>query len=133
MSITWNPSLSVGLENIDSQHKILFEKIDNLIEAGKNRKSKEVIGETLDFLEDYTKEHFRDEEVYMEKIKYPQIEQQKAAHRHFIGQLADLKKEYNDSGYNLVIIIKANQMIVNWLTQHILIMDKQIGSFVQNQ
>lgn len=132
MAIKWTQDLSVGLENIDTQHKILFEKIDNLVEAGKNRKAKEVIGETLEFLDAYTKEHFRDEEIYMAKIKYPQIEQQKAAHKAFIEQLADIKQEYVQSGYNIVLIIKANQLIINWLTQHILVMDKQIGLYVQN-
>ena len=64
MAIVWTPALSVGVENIDSQHKIWFEKADQLFEAGKTGKSKEVIAQMFDFLDDYTKQHFRDEEAY---------------------------------------------------------------------
>ncbi|MGI6577396.1 MAG: bacteriohemerythrin [Eubacteriales bacterium] len=131
MAVKWTPNLSVGVEYIDSQHKIWFEKANDLFEAGKNRKSKEVIGEMLDFLDDYTKQHFKDEEAYMEKISYPDIEKQRAAHKIFVEELAKLKQEYQRSGGNLTVIINANQMILNWLTQHISTMDKQIGAYAK--
>lgn len=132
MDIQWTPNLSVGLEHIDAQHKIWFEKANNLFQAGKNRKSKEVISEMLQFLDDYTKEHFSDEEEYMAKIKYPGIEQQKAAHKNFVAELAKLKEEYEKSGGNVAVIINANVLIINWLTQHISNMDKQIGVYAQS-
>jgi len=132
MAIKWTPNLSVGVERIDSQHKIWFEKADNLFQAGKSGKSKEVIAEMFDFLDDYTKEHFRDEEAYMEEIKYPDLDKQKAAHKNFIQQLAKLKQDYQQSGGNITLIISANQMIINWLTQHISNMDKQIGVYAKS-
>ncbi|WP_242990313.1 bacteriohemerythrin [Acetobacterium bakii] len=58
MAITWTPDLSVGVEKIDLQHKMLFEKADQLFSAGKNGKSKDFIAQMLDFLGDYTKQHF---------------------------------------------------------------------------
>ena len=132
MAIEWTPALSVGVENIDAQHKIWFEKANNLFEAGRSGKSKEIISEMLDFLDDYTKQHFSDEEIYMEKISYPEIEQQKAAHKNFVEELAKLKEEYQKSGGNISIIINANRMIVNWLTRHISTMDKKIGVFAKS-
>lgn len=131
MAIVWTPNLSVGVDHIDAQHKQLFEKVDKLFEAGKNKSSKDVIGEMLDFLDSYTKQHFRDEEAYMEKIKYPGLEQQKTAHKKFIEEITKLKQEYKQSGGNIALIINANQMILNWLTQHISNMDKQIGTFAK--
>ena len=71
MEVKWTTNLSVGVEKIDEQHKIWFDKANNLFQAGKNRKSREVIEEMLQFLDEYTKEHFSDEEAYMEQIKYP--------------------------------------------------------------
>lgn len=125
----WTPDLSVGVSLIDEEHKTWFEKADKLFEAGKNRQSKEYVGEMLDFLDDYTKKHFRDEEQYMLKIKYPNYSAQKQAHTAFIEDLAKLKKEYSASGGNLLVIINANQLVVGWLTAHILKMDKQIGIY----
>jgi len=131
MAIVWTPALSVGVENIDSQHKIWFEKADQLFEAGKTGKSKEVIAQMFDFLDDYTKQHFRDEEAYMAKINYPGIEEQKTLHKNFIAELAKLKKDFQESGGNITLIINANQMIVDWLTKHISTMDKKIGTYAK--
>ncbi|NLL38174.1 MAG: hemerythrin family protein [Clostridiales bacterium] len=132
MAIIWTPNLSVGVESIDAQHKSLFEKVNDLFEAGKNKRAKETIGEMLDFLDDYTKQHFRDEEAYMAKINYPGLEQQKTAHKKFVEELSKLKQEYQQSGGNIALIINANQMILNWLTHHISNMDKQIGAYAKN-
>lgn len=131
MAIVWTPALSVGVENIDSQHKIWFEKADQLFEAGKTGKSKEVIAQMFDFLDDYTKQHFRDEEAYMTKINYPGIDEQKKLHQNFIAELAKLKTDFEQSGGNITLIINANQMIVDWLTKHISTMDKKIGTYAK--
>lgn len=127
----WTPDLEVGVEQIDEQHKIWFEKAANLFEAGKNRRSKEYIGEMLDFLDDYTKKHFADEEKYMLSIDYPGYSEQKAAHTSFIEQLAKLRRDYDESGGSLSVIMNANQMVLNWLVTHISKMDKKIGEFVK--
>ena len=123
--------MSVGVEHIDEQHKIWFEKANELFEAGKAQRAKEYINTMIDFLDEYTKQHFKDEEVYMEKIGYPEIDAQKKAHASFIKDLAKLKSDYNESGGNILVIINANKMVVNWLTNHITSMDKKIGDYVK--
>lgn len=125
----WTPNLSVGVAMIDEQHKTWFEKAGKLFEAGKNHQAKEYIGELLGFLDSYTKTHFRDEEKYMESIKYPGLSEQKAAHASFIAQLDKIKKDFVSSGGNILVILNANQLVVNWLTNHITKLDKKIGDF----
>lgn len=125
----WTQSLSVGVAMIDDQHKMWFEKAEKLFEAGKNHQAKEYIGELLSFLEDYTKMHFADEEKYMLSIGYPQYAEQKKAHTLFIDQLAKLRTDYDASGGNFLVIINANQLVLDWLTKHISNMDKKIGQF----
>jgi hemerythrin len=132
MAIVWTPDLSVGVAAIDGQHQQLFAKADQLFEAGKNGKSKEVIGQLLDFLDAYTKQHFKDEETYMASINYPGLTEQKMAHQKFIAELTKLKAEYEKSGGNICVIINANQMVVDWLSKHISGMDKKIGVFAKS-
>ena len=127
----WTQNLSVGISMIDDQHKMWFEKAEALFDAGKNNKAKEYVGELLDFLEDYTKKHFTDEEVYMQKIHYPGYAEQKQAHTAFITQLSKLRSDYNSSGGNLLVILNANQMVLEWLTKHISNMDKKIGEYAK--
>ena len=129
MAIEWTPNLTVGVNSIDDQHKKLFDMANQLFEAGKNNKTKEFISEMLNFLEDYTKKHFKDEEAYMLSINYPALADQKKLHADFIVALDRLKKEYQESGGNIIVILNANQMVVDWLLKHISIEDKKIGVF----
>lgn len=131
MSIQWTPNLSVGVKHIDDQHKTWFEKANGLFEAGKERKAKEYISTMLNFLDEYTKKHFKDEEEYMEKINYPELEAQKKAHASFVNQLTKLKSEYEESGGNVLVIINANKMVLDWLTNHIKKMDMKIGEYAK--
>ncbi|MDF2567104.1 MAG: hemerythrin-like protein [Oscillospiraceae bacterium] len=132
MAVLWTESLSVGVGKIDDQHKTWFQKADQLFEAGKSGKGKEFIVQMFDFLDDYTKLHFRDEEIYMKSINYPEYDLQKQLHTNFIAELAKLKKDYQASGGNIIVILNANQMIVDWLVKHISMQDKKIGEFVRN-
>ncbi|MEL7623141.1 MAG: bacteriohemerythrin [Clostridiales bacterium] len=127
----WTPSLSVGVSMIDEQHKTWFDKAEKLFEAGKKNQAKEYIGELLNFLDDYTRKHFADEEKYMLSIRYPGYDEQKKAHTAFIAQLDKLRNDYKNSGGNISVIINANQMVVEWLTKHISNMDKKIGEFAK--
>ena len=128
----WTPNLSVGVGLIDEQHKTWFDKAEKLFEAGQKGHAKEYVGELLAFLEDYTKRHFSDEENYMRSIQYPGYEEQKAAHALFIDKLAKLRMDYETSGGNLLVILNANQMVLDWLTKHISTMDKKIGDFAKS-
>jgi hemerythrin len=131
--LPWTPNLAIGVDIIDNQHKMLFEKAEKLFEAGRNKNSKEYISELLDFLDDYTKKHFADEEKYMLSINYPGYAEQKQAHTAFIGKIAKLREEYNKSGGSLVVIINANKMVLDWITQHISVMDKKIGDYAKSR
>lgn len=127
----WTPSLAIGVAHIDEQHKTLFEKAEKLFEAGRNKESQQYIGELLRFLDRYTKDHFAEEEKFMIKINYPEYAEHKKVHTAFIAQLAELTKEYKTSGGNLMVILNANKMVVEWLTKHISGMDKKIGIYAR--
>ena len=132
MSLGWTEDLAIGVNMIDEQHKTWFEKAEQLFEAGKQGKAREYIAQMLDFLDEYTKMHFSAEEKYMLEIKCPEYERQKQLHTAFIGELAKLKNEYEKSGGNIVVIISANQMVINWLTNHISKEDKKIGEYARS-
>lgn len=130
MALEWTENLAVGIDNIDNQHKILFEKVNQLLDACSAGQGKTVIIDTLDFLRDYTKEHFGDEEKYMLSINYPEYDNQKKLHTTFINELEKINDEYNESGNKLLLTLSINSMVVKWLTNHISIEDKKIGKFV---
>ncbi len=133
MALLWTKNLEVGVDLIDQQHKKWFEKADQLFEAGKSGKSKEYIVKMFDFLDDYTRTHFKDEERYMQSINYPELSSQKQMHEGFIKKLKELRSEYEKDGVNLTVILNSNQFILDWLTKHISQADKKIGEFAKSQ
>ncbi|MFC2104815.1 hemerythrin domain-containing protein, partial [Bacteroidota bacterium] len=69
--IKWSDDYSVGINEIDNQHKglvIIINELFNLISEGK---SKNKLEEIFNHLTDYTKKHFTAEEKMMEKFAYP--------------------------------------------------------------
>ncbi|MGD9568593.1 MAG: bacteriohemerythrin [Sedimentibacter sp.] len=133
MALLWTKNLEVGVDLIDTQHKKWFEKAGQLFEAGKNGKSKEMIIQLFNFLDEYTKTHFKDEEKYMMSINYPELASQKQMHEGFIEKLAELRNDYEKAGANIIVILNANQFILDWLTKHISNADKKIGEFAKKQ
>lgn len=129
----WHPSLSVGVDFIDEQHKEWFRHAEKLFDAGKKGQAREYIGDLLAFLDNYTKKHFADEEEYMRSIDYPGLAEQKKAHASFVASLEKLRNDYEQSGGSLTVIISANQMVIDWLTNHISKMDRKIGEFANRR
>lgn len=129
----WSSDLEIGIEVIDEQHQEWFRRAEELFEAGKERRAKEVIGELLEFLDQYTKKHFANEERYMREIDYPGYAAQKEAHESFIERLAQLRRDYDGSGGSVTVIINANKIVIEWLIGHISRMDRQIANYVRDQ
>lgn len=71
MNLIWDDNLSVGIDNIDNQHKELLNCIENLITAIEHSRSNDEIIKTLDFLEEYVIKHFTAEEEIQAKTNYP--------------------------------------------------------------
>ena len=59
----WTDDLSVGVEAMDNQHKIIIKKINSLIE-GLNSSDLPTIEKNFSDLASYVVSHFEDEEVF---------------------------------------------------------------------
>ncbi|MDV3427263.1 MAG: bacteriohemerythrin [Bacillota bacterium] len=131
--LEWNDSLSVQNITIDNQHKQLVSKLNDFLNAYDNKKSNEKLMEIFKFLSDYTKVHFRDEENLMLKYKYPGYDAQKKEHTKFINDLSNYEKDLSENKSTLVLKIKTNQMLVDWLVNHIGKVDKALGVYLQGR
>lgn len=130
----WTEDLSVGIEKIDRQHQELFSRISRLVEAIKQHRCKEEIDNTIKFLDDYAREHFAEEEKYMEESSYEGLAAHKSHHARYLENIAELKKEaalprIKGSSYDLSVT--ANQIVVDWIVDHILKLDKRFGAFIK--
>ncbi|MBO5144059.1 MAG: hemerythrin family protein [Lachnospiraceae bacterium] len=117
-----------GIELIDIEHKELFrivDKANRLVKSFDNLSGYDDIMLILNELKEYTKEHFGDEEEYMESIHYEGLEAQKRAHESFIDKLEgiNLDEVDNDPQQYLQELV---EFLIGWLINHILHTDKKI-------
>ncbi|HBE81003.1 MAG TPA: hemerythrin [Firmicutes bacterium] len=133
MAIEWTEDLTVGVSKIDDQHKELYRRINQLLEACSQSKGREVIGETINFLGEYVVDHFGQEEAYMQKYNYPEYPKHKGYHTEFIKSFQDLKARFETDGPGTHIIIMTNRVVVNWLNNHIRNVDNLLGVFLKDK
>lgn len=133
MPIEWTERLRVGVEEIDNQHKELFKRINNLLDACTQGKGKDEVLNTLRFLDDYVTVHFTAEERLQQKYNYPDYVSHKAQHAEFIKNISDIKKAVEEEGAGLHLVIRTNRTVVDWLINHIGKMDKKVGALLKEK
>ena len=117
-----------GIELIDSEHRELFrivDKANRLVKSFDPLSGYDDIMLILKELTEYTKEHFADEEEYMEGIHYEGLAAQKRAHEAFIDKIENInfdEIESNPQEYLQELV----EFLLGWLINHILYTDKKI-------
>ncbi|GAB1431945.1 bacteriohemerythrin [Spirochaetota bacterium] len=127
----WTPAISVGINTIDDQHKKLISLINDVSDAMKARKAKEVIGDILQQLSDYTVYHFGNEERAFDKYQYPDRENHKIAHKSYVDKIGELI-ERNNKG-ELGISISVLDFLMDWITNHIMKTDMLYVPFFKDK
>ena len=127
----WKDSLKIGVSLIDSEHKELCDRIDQLFAACSKGQGKEEIIKTVEFLESYTIKHFSDEEQLQRKSAYPKVKEHKQMHEYFTGKIADLKRDIMDNGASVATISQANYFLMDWLLNHIQKVDTELAQYIK--
>ena len=125
--IKWRKEFSVGVKELDNQHKKIIKilnQIFTLHEKGKDERQMEKI---ISNLYEYIKDHFRIEEEYMVKYNYPGYDKQKEEHNRFIDRFSEFQREFL-KGHRLTAINLFN-FVWDWFSQHILKLDKLYSPF----
>jgi hemerythrin len=129
----WTPDLSVHVEKIDAQHRELFRRFNILAEAAFDGKGKEAIGESLQFLADYTIEHFGDEETFMKTYQFPDYTAHKQIHDAFVQDVKQFISSFESEQVTSNLVANVVQTLGDWTRDHIKGMDQQLGAFLQDK
>lgn len=114
----WTDDLSVGVPEVDADHKVLIELIGFIESAGRGAEERAVLGTALNALLDYTEYHFGREEKMQEVISYPGFADHKMKHDRLKEQVVDFRRRY-DADPAAVDIADLSQFLNDWLVQHI--------------
>jgi hemerythrin len=125
--LQWDKSFSVNVEEIDKQHQKLVSMINDLNDAMKQGKGRDVLAIIISELFTYAGNHFATEETYFDKFKYPATSSHKLEHTNFVKKVSEFKNGF-DSG-KLSLTIEVMNFLKDWLKGHIQGTDKKYGPF----
>lgn len=124
----WKDSYSIGVQEIDAQHRRLFSLADELHSAMNSGKGKEILEQVLHNLVTYTKTHFASEERLMQKCGYAELPAHKAQHDSLTQQVVKLQDDFKAG--KAMLSVEVMQFLSNWLRHHIGSTDRKYVPFV---
>ena len=124
----WSETLSVDIDLIDDQHKVLIQLINDSARVALEKDSKKA-KEILKELKSYTDTHFSEEEELFKRSNYPNVDKHLKEHSYFINKL----EEFDESLMNSEPSISLNMLefLKNWLYYHIEIVDNGYALYVK--
>jgi len=132
--LVWNEALSVGVPEIDADHRRIIDLVNKLHEGLTGLDPGAVVSDSLAALVDYTEYHFSREERAMEHCTYPARQEHMVSHRRFEEDLRCFQDDYNrafpegegakEVGERLLAYLKA------WLVGHIIHADGALRPYI---
>ena len=132
-SVAWTADMSVGVDTIDEDHQGFF-RLAELIYTIINRPDQNqtiLIRTAINILEEYVQGHFLREEMAMAAVSYPMFDEHVAAHRAFSARVQQIAADFMNGNKDVAITL-AN-LVTDWLTSHILTVDKQYTGILTNE
>ncbi|MCP5464625.1 MAG: bacteriohemerythrin [Deltaproteobacteria bacterium] len=129
--VEWDNSMSVGIAAMDTQHKKLFDLINNLYRNMKAGQTKETLADSLNQLVSYTATHFKSEEELINSHGYPDFDDHLDLHIKLVDQVCDFQKKFQAG--NAKLGLELFQFLKNWLFHHILEEDMKYGAYLNSK
>lgn len=126
--IVWSKILSVGVEEIDEDHRKLVNIFNVLNHAVMDGESPAYLAAVLEELINCTVWHFSHEERLMLKHGYPDMAAHKSAHQELIRSARELQQGLASA--DKAVADDQIQFLDRWLTSHILTADLRLGEFL---
>lgn len=131
--LIWDDSYKVNVAEIDMQHKRLFNMVNDMHKAMKTGVVDDTVMKTiLEQLIDYCDIHFATEERYMSLYNYTNLTSHKSAHEQLTQKTHELYMRLK-SGEKGLLSFDLMDFLKAWLQNHILIVDKSLGLFLNSK
>ncbi len=130
-AFAWKPEYSVSVSILDAQHKKLFALAQNLHDAMRAGRGRDVLGHCLGELVDYTKTHFREEEQLLASHGYRELPEHRSQHAQLIAKISEFQAEFATG--NAMITIDLMDFISGWIAGHIKGTDMLYADFFNRQ
>lgn len=116
--IEWQETYSVGLPEIDTQHRRLLSVINQLHDAMKMGGKAAALETVMNELVSYTRYHFAYEERLMEAAGYAGLAEHRRRHSAMVAQVESFQMAISSGHASVSLQLMA--FLKSWLTRHIL-------------
>ncbi len=125
--IKWKSEYNIGALSIDKEHQFLFNIARKALGVSlkKENINPQELKTIIKELTLYVKSHFTNEEAYMKKIEYPDLDNHKILHKMLINLLNNLIKNINNLEFE-EIKEELFKFIEEYFINHIILEDKKI-------
>jgi hemerythrin len=124
--IVWGKVLSIGVDEIDEDHRKLVNIFNILNHAVTEKDSPDYLAAILEELINCTVWHFSHEERLMLKHRYAGVVEHKAEHKELINTAKELQQELLQA--DKPVDDEHIAILERWLTEHILTTDMRLGA-----
>ncbi len=128
--INWSDTLSIGIEPIDQDHKILINLINRSQQIDDIHTDKNQLNSILLELMRYTEYNFSREEAIMKACSYPSLNKHHQVHQLLIKQVEEKLRLHQQ---NKVSVKQLREFLLSWVTDHIQGMDKSFAPFCKGK
>ncbi|MDP6923821.1 MAG: bacteriohemerythrin [Candidatus Scalindua sp.] len=129
--IEWEDKFSVGISEIDEEHKKLIDILNKAVFANEHNGNTVETLEILGNMIEYSRKHFSTEETYMLKFKFPDYQLHKNEHLDFTDKTIRNYRNFISGDYQIANEIL--EYLKQWLINHIQVTDKRyIDCFKKN-
>jgi len=124
----WNAECRTGIEEIDSQHRLLFAISNELLEIDNPLSQEPEIKYLIRHLNDYVKSHFEYEEEWMRKHNYPGFKEHNLKHDKIISEINNV---LTTSRTMTEVKNQFETLLDGWIQSHILLEDKKYSDWAK--
>ena len=130
--MTWSEKLSVGVKQLDDDHKKLVGMVNQLYDAIQSGHGKDSLGKILAELITYTTVHFAREEKFFAQTNYADTAAHKKQHDDLTKQVLDVQQKYK-AGVSGTLSLEVMNFLKNWLITHIQGSDQKYGPYLNSK
>lgn len=129
--VAWTSRLSVGVAEIDAQHRELYRRVDAFLRALAERRARAELQPLLRFLTAYVREHFATEQQMMELSGYAGMGDHLAEHRWFEEECQRLAERLEREGATSDVATGLVALLTRWLDHHLETTDLALGRHLE--
>lgn len=123
---TWKKEFSIGLDDLDSQHKLFLDYLNDCYDKVSQGQHAGIPLKLVNKLKMYGKEHFLYEENLMQFTHFPDLEKHREQHRYFESQISELESSARlgddaKTAKNILIFMR------DWFLNHIIEEDRKLS------